>query len=289
MKTAAIIILYHPTAQFIENMLSYYDEVERIFVYDNSESESGIKTALSQYPKVVFHQDFINEGISKRLNMGCEAALEENFDWVLTMDQDSKFSAKTAGYFLHCCRVYPTLNSVALFGCGYGRENIVSTPDCAPEKIGEMITSGMVLSLQKFSVIGPFDEALFIDSVDHEFCIRAQLSNFDIVRFNNIYLQHEVGDEVNRGSVKSLFLIKKKKIIHSSLRCYYMYRNMLYLEEKYKKSHPPFAKIIREFVITHMKICFLYGRDSIKLFKYIQKAKADYAHQKMGRIDAVIP
>ncbi len=73
MKVAAVVILYHPDECAIANIKTYYDYVEKIFVFDNSEVKSLIKDDLLKFSKVSFNQDFENEGISKRLNEGCKS------------------------------------------------------------------------------------------------------------------------------------------------------------------------------------------------------------------------
>jgi len=287
MKIAAIVILYHPNETLIANIMSYYDYVDQIYAYDNTDSGSGtpIKAALSNLPKVKLVQDFKNEGIAKRLNAGCIDALEKGFDWILTMDQDSGFTDQTLDYFISCFKTYPNKEKVAMFGTEHGRAGIPSLPSCDAEETDSLITSGMLLNLQLYKAIGPFDEALFIDSVDHDYCIRTQLAGYSIIRFNNIYMAHEIGTEMRRSSIKTLFLIKKKKALHSALRCYYMYRNMLYLEKKFQGKESKLLKLVHKSVMEGVMKSLYYGRDSIKLIKYILKAKRDFKKNKMGKID----
>ena len=52
-----------------------------------------------------------------------------------------------------------------------------------------------------FDKIGGFDEKLFIDGVDFDFCIRMRKAGYGILRSNNVYLLQEVG----KGRSKSLF------------------------------------------------------------------------------------
>src|SRR6476469_7072789 len=91
MKVAAVVILYHPPKDAISNIQTYYDWVDKIFVFDNSETKSAIHDDLIKLSKVELYQDFNNEGIAQRLNQACEIAIKEQFDWLLTMDQDTMF------------------------------------------------------------------------------------------------------------------------------------------------------------------------------------------------------
>ncbi len=288
MKIAAAVILYHPSEEVISNIKTYYDFVDKIFVYDNTEIKTPFHDKLlEELPKVSLNHDYENKGISIRLNDAASAAIELQYDWILTMDQDSKFSSNDISTYLSCLENYKNKENVAMFGITYRLDKLKKKP-CESEEVDAFITSGMLLNTRVWEKIGKFDEALFIDSVDHEYCVRAAMAGYKNIQFKSIYLTHEIGNIVNRASIKSLFIIKKKKEIHSPLRCYYMYRNMLYLEDKYKESNKPFSKLIRKYVVSHIKVCLLYGRNSSKIMRYIQVARDDFKNNRMGKITSVL-
>jgi len=284
MKIAAVVILYIPPDSTISNIVSYYNYVDKIFVYDNTETEPLLQESLLKLSKIEYYHDFKNEGIAKRLNLACEIALQQQFDWMLTMDQDSAFSEDAIHTYFNCFQQFQNRENVSIFGTNNGREIRSNSTNCQIKEVEDLITSGTLLNLSLFKKIGSFDEALFIDSVDREYCIRSKLSGYSIIQFTNIYFIHKLGTEVNRSSIKSLFIIKKKKEIHSPLRCYYIYRNMLYLEKKYKNLNEKFAKQIRRDVLIHIKKCLLYGRDIKNYLKYLKAAKRDFVNNKMGEI-----
>ncbi|MCW3111183.1 MAG: dTDP-rhamnosyl transferase RfbF, partial [Segetibacter sp.] len=259
MKIAAVVILYHPVKDAISNIITYYDWVDKIFVFDNSETKSVIQDELLKLPKVTLFHDYQNGGIAKRLNTACRMALQEQYDWMLTMDQDTSFAADAISNYFNCFTQYEAKEKVAMFGTAFSRNNNQTINDCLSIKAEKLITSGSLLNLLLFTRIGEFDEQLFIDAVDYDYCFRAQIAGYAIIQFSNIYILHTVGNEVYRSSVKTLFLIKKKKEIHSPLRCYYMYRNMLYLDEKYKNQEKIYAKQIKGYVLSRIKVSLLYG------------------------------
>ncbi len=285
MKIAAVVILYHPDPDFITNLKTYYNYVAKVFVFDNTETESAVKEELKQLPKVEFFHDYNNDGIAKRLNSGADKAIHEQFDWMLTMDQDSYFSEKAICNYFNCFDKYEPKQNVAMFGTRYGRLKKHSSEICTSTEIHELITSGTLINLIRFKNLGNFDEALFIDSVDHDYCIRAKIGGFSLIEFSNIYLSHELGRQVNRSSIKTLFLAKKRKSIHSPLRCYYMYRNLLYLEKKYEGVKIPLLKSVRATAISNIKNSIFYGRDTMKTIKYLIAARNDYKKMKMGEVE----
>ncbi|MDB5221766.1 MAG: glycosyltransferase family 2 protein [Chitinophagaceae bacterium] len=285
MKIAAVVILYHPGQYFISNIRTYYNHVDKIFVFDNTETDSAVKEVLQQLSKVEFLQDYNNEGIAKRLNSGAQKAIQQQFEWMLMLDQDSYFSEESISNYFSCCNKYHSKENVAMFGTRYGRLKTSSSETCAPTEMHELITSGTLVNLNLFKKIGNFDEALFIDFVDHDYCIRAKIKGFSIIAFSNIYLSHELGRQVYRSSIKTLFLLKKRKAIHSPLRCYYMYRNLLYLEKKYENIKTPLLKNMRGTATGNILNSIFYGRDIIKTIKYFIAARNDYKKMKTGKIE----
>lgn len=283
MKIAAVIILYHPGKELIFNIESYYDILDKIFVFDNSETKSAVHDDLVKLSKIELYQDFNNGGIAKRLNEACEIALNEQFEWLLTMDQDSYFANGVIQNYITCVQQYFEKEKVALFGTKFGRNEQGAVADCVAIKAEKLITSGSLLNLSLYQAIGKFDEQLFIDAVDYDYCFRAQMAGFSNIEFSNVRIVHQVGNEVCRSSIKTLFLFKKKKEIHSPLRCYYLYRNMLYLNEKYKNQDKVYAKQIRDYVLSRIKVSILYGRNTWDILKALRAAKRDFKNKKMGK------
>ncbi len=283
MRIAAVVILYHPDHSVVSNIKTYYDYIEKIMVFDNTETEPLLKEELLKFQRIEYYHDYKNEGIAKRLNAGAAMSIEQQFDWLLTMDQDSKFSVEAIKNYFRCFGQYENKENVAVFGTRYTRMKKASPEECKPTEIHELITSASLLNLKLYKTIGSFDEALFIDSVDHDYCIRARLKGFSLIKFSNIHILHEVGKQVYKSSVKTLFIFKKKKEIHSPLRCYYMYRNLLYLEKKHKDTTGTIMKTVRKIVINQIKACIFYGRDSWKIIRYLFAAYNDFKMMKMGK------
>ena len=284
MNIAAVVILYNPGNSAIANIRTYYDYVDKVYVFDNTEGGAIIKESLHELLKVEYHHDFENQGIAKRLNTVCEKAIGEQFDWLLTMDQDTRFSEPAISYYFSCFKKFEGKERVGLFGTNFSRTFFESSKECNATEVIKLITSGSLVNLSLFARIGRFDEALFIDAVDYDYCFRAQDAGYSVVQFSNIFILHEVGKEVFRSSIKSFFLIKKTKEIHSPLRCYYMYRNMLYLENKYKNLDNKYFTQIKEYVYSRISVCILYGRDTWTIIKYLKAARKDVKENKMGKI-----
>ena len=285
MKLAAVVILYYPTAEAITNIESYYDFFDRVFVFDNTDAEPDLKERLQKYPKIAYHHDYHNAGISERLNQGARLAIQEGYTWLFTLDQDSYFSLETLGDYLDMFYRFENKTNVAMFGIEHEACKLKSREEAGLySELDHLITSGTLVNLRLFDEIGGFDENLFIDLVDVEFSIRAKKAGFRIIKFNGIIFAHNIGKKVRRASIKSLFLIRKQKEIHSAIRCYYMLRNSLYVQEKHKNYDPYLMNEYKHSAVDRVWSCLYYARDSWKIIKYSIRAKSDYLNNKMGKI-----
>src|SRR4051812_22441623 len=125
MRIAGIVILYHPESEVIENINSYLQHVEKFYVADNTENElSAVASQLKGINKIEIIHDGKNEGIAKRLNTAAKLSIEEGFDWLLTMDQDSRFMEGNMSFYVQCVQSYEQKESVAMFGIEYVKDHL---------------------------------------------------------------------------------------------------------------------------------------------------------------------
>ena len=288
MKIAAVVILYNPPPGVINNIKTYCNTVGKLYIMDNTEEGAAIKKELKALPGTEYFHDGKNEGLSKRLNEACRFAINEGYNWLLTMDQDSCFEDNSLSMYFDCVKNFKEREYVGLFGISNQRASNSSSGACSFKDDTGIITSGTLMNLAAFKLTGGFDEALYIDAVDHDYSIRAKRAGYRVIRLLNIFLSHELGTEVYRASVKTLFLVKKKKEVHSPLRVYYMYRNMLYLTQKFEKEEPELVNQLKKDVSSRIKKAIFYGRNTGKIIRYLIKAKNDFKNGKMGKIDATL-
>src|SRR3954467_15747776 len=92
MKIGAVVILYNPGEEVVDNIQSYLPYVEKVYVIDNSEKQrEELVSKILSLPNVTYLSDGENKGIAVRLNHASIMAIAEGFEWLLTMDQDSYF------------------------------------------------------------------------------------------------------------------------------------------------------------------------------------------------------
>lgn len=61
------------------------------------------------------------------------------------------------------------------------------------ENVKIALTSGTLIKLEAWRNIGLFNELLFVDEVDHEFCYRLRSEDYNIVKVNGVFMNHKIG------------------------------------------------------------------------------------------------
>lgn len=281
MKIAAVVILYNPSGEVIKNIQSYASAIDQLFIVDNSAKPVRlIQDSFIGKPNLVYLHDGENKGIALRLNQVIQLAKDE-YDWLLTMDQDSRFSSQTLYNYINCVSKFEQKEKVSMFGTNH-TEKIITGDFCNSVSVKHLITSGSILNLKVESEIGGFDENLFIDEVDFEYCLRSILNGFQVIQFTNIFLVHNLGETVYRRSFKTRKL--SSRVLHSPQRLYYVTRNFLYVESKYKSAFPSEIKERKKILLNRIKNNVLYQRHRFTVLNYVMKGFLDYRKKRMGKL-----
>lgn len=279
---AACVILYNPKKEDIANISTYINKVKKVYVFDNTEGKNN-ESLFQNFENISYFWDNENKGLSVRLNEACKKAIEDGFEYLLTMDQDSSFLEENIELYFNEVLNFKEKENVAVYGLEYTANDINNTT-LAYNEVDHLITSASIINLKLYNDIGGFDENLFIDGVDIDFCYSALSKGFKNIKFGRIFFNHSLGIRTKRGSVFTLYLFKKYVSVHSPLRIYYMQRNMLYIKNKYEKILP---EIIHKFVKNqkhHISKNLKYSNDFFTVLKYKRKAFDDYKNNKMGKI-----
>lgn len=84
-KIAVGIVLYQPDMARLKQCVANLEkQVDKIYVFDNSEKGTNLNDE-----HIVYMTEGKNRGIAYALNKIMEKAQIDDFDWVVTMDQDS--------------------------------------------------------------------------------------------------------------------------------------------------------------------------------------------------------
>jgi len=274
MNIAGIVIVYHPDIQVLcDNIKTYGQGLRQLYVYDNSELPSpDIEKALWEVDtSIQYHYFGSNEGIAKRLNSAVKYAIENKFDYLLTMDQDSSFKKGDFEKYINYIQA-GSYNNVVQFGVNCQPQFTV--PSNMPEPVLTLITSGTILNLSFIQNIGAFNENLFIDFVDAEFSYRVIQKGYINLMYADIVLNHSIGTLVEG---RSLINFKKTlRITHHPIRVYYIIRNGLFLLFKakglnatMKKDVLRCIKIIKNDLLYHPQLLAVYQNLFLGIYSFL--------------------
>jgi rhamnosyltransferase len=275
-----VVVLYYPDEkELLRNVSSYLPFIDKLFVVDNTDQAdlASVQLKLSGLQNTEYIANKANEGIAAALNTGASMALENGYGWLLTMDQDSFFEEEQAEqYFSFFEKELSNKDEVAIVSPSHFRLTAIANKEAYSDLVSVM-TSGNLLRLSAWKEINGFDEKLFIDEVDHEYCYRIKKKGYRIVQMNHVFLNHQLGTKKEGGYLGSI--AKRPRTIHSSRRVYFMVRNYLYVRKKYKKSFPDeFRKKDKALLVALKNNLFFSG----KFIENLTSARKGYLDFKKG-------
>lgn len=278
-KIYGVVILYNPENSVIDNILSYNKELNTLFIIDNSDVKNNkIIEKINKFENCVYIDNNGNHGIAHALNVGAKLAIKNGARWLLTMDQDSKFENDN---FLKLVNYVKNMDDkkFGLFSPLH-RTTIMKEPNVDIEEVMTVMTSGNIISLYAYDYVNGFNEKYFIDAVDWEYCLRLNLNSFKVIRLNNIYLKHELG---NATIHKDFFNSSIVVLNHNKIRKYYMVRNKLLISKQYFRYFPKICLRYLKSILVEYKNVILYEKDKIEKLQFMTKGILDFILNKFGK------
>jgi len=276
-KIAGIVIAYYPDYKKLRlNIESFIGNIEKLFIVFNSPvSLEDANSIVSGHQNIELIYNNDNLGIATALNQTVLKAANLGYEWLLTMDQDSFFESDQ--FFAAFSK--SSKNNVAIFSPNPELSKVTKDADSdIAEETLCVITSGNLVNLKIWDTIGGFEEKLFIDEVDNDYCLKAVLHGFKIQRFKNIPLIHELGHNKEVS-----FLFKKYTIIiHPPIRSYYIFRNNLYIFSKYKNKFPVFVRSRKTMLLKNFVKILLFSNERAQNVHFIIKGIRDYFRNVYG-------
>jgi rhamnosyltransferase len=225
----AIAVTYHPDTEFPARIRRLLPQVNALVIVDNGSGESAIKMLreLAANPVITLVLNSDNLGIARALNIGVQRAAALGFSWVLLLDQDSCVDDDMLQTLFAVEAAFPNREQLAVIGAGardVNKDSGEASHDVRAdpwEEVKFVITSGSLIPLAAHSVIGPFREELFIDSVDIDYCFRARAKGFRLITTRKPLMSHAIGAITRHNWL----WMRKWTFNHSADRRYYIARN----------------------------------------------------------------
>ena len=276
-SVVGMVTLYNSEWTFLEHVGTYINQVNKLYIIDNSENKhiELIEKLISMYPNAQYISNGGNKGIAYALNVGASIAIQDGYDCLLMMDDDS---SAPAGLIEGLCKAMKQQDRIGIVAAQ-------SDPNSCSEQeqdVLTIITSGSLLNLDAYKVAGPFLNELFIDWVDHEYCFRLKKYGYRTVVANQIKLKHRLGI-FYRGTLFGLLPIKWRS--HSPTRLYYKFRNSLYVMWHYRRQLPYsfIIPVLYELLRDVLKITFL-EQNKRQYLTLVWKGITDAYKSRLGRL-----
>ena len=265
MRVVAGIVTYNPEVSLLqENIRAVLPQVSELVIVDNasqnlyelreviSSSDDPRRIALTRNPD--------NFGVSRALNQVMAWSAQRGAESVLLLDQDSTPFPD----------LVDRLSGASAEDVGMIAPTVVdrnlptgSRPVPGVAEINYCITSGSMCRVAAWKVVKGYDERMFIDFVDFDFCLRLRMQGFRILRVQDAVLLHAVGDSRRHGRVIAYN--------HSAPRLRHMAQDMVYYARKHRHS-PRELKVqgrgrLLTYVVLARKAAIVAGHEKDRLHK----------------------
>ncbi len=240
-KYCAIVILYNPKDDVLERIQTYSKIFDKVIIVDNSTKiEEQIKDALQKNKSVEYCCLKENKGISFALNFAFKKGIEDGFDFMLTMDQDSVFPQKNIEYMINYIENNDNSN-VGIYAPNFSKiyyniqkQDLTYAKPIYPvnsvQVVTWAITSGSFIKLSTVKKILPIDENYFIAYVDIDLGVQMNLAGYSTLIIGKAILYQQIGNIVKKSALAEIFRFTN----YASTRYYYLIRNNFYFRKKYK-------------------------------------------------------
>jgi rhamnosyltransferase len=239
-----VVVTYSPDADFESRLGAIAREVSPVLVVDNTAdaATSDRLAAVCGRCGCALRLNSTNLGIAAALNRGFGELELLGCAWAVAFDQDSTPEPGLAGSLLDCAQRSFAARQPAVIGANWldeGRPGHPSLhlrphPACrllfqrvsASRDLDDVtcvITSGSLFHLPTWRALGGFDESLYLDLVDTEYCLRARHAGHRIGVAASARLRH------NRGSKRPMRFLGCTwwPAFMPPPRLYYLFRNRI--------------------------------------------------------------
>ena len=186
----AVIISFNPEKLLIDNIHALLPQVAKCVVIDNGSEKTDILNTAKEVNDITVIELGENKGIAAALNVGLRYCDENAFRFILTMDQDTILEGNAVEELLKPINE-GRADSTGINWDKQAREDAF---------VDYLITSGNLLNVDAAKKIEGFDEALFIDSVDFDICLRLRDKGYRLCKVAKANASHNLGEQ--NGSSK---------------------------------------------------------------------------------------
>lgn len=250
-----VVVLYYPDETLIENINSYIDHIDFLYIIDNTPSAKWIELWKINSKSVHYISNNSNLWIAYALNIWCKIAQDKWCEYLLTMDQDSSFMNFFSEQSL---TKFVSDSSISSLFCNY-----YNSKKKWLKFVKSWITSWSIIKLHTWEKVWGFNEEYFIDSVDEDFYLKSRKKWFKLLMDYDTKLKHNWGNRTYHKILWYTFFAMN----YSNQRWYYILRNKI----NFIKNHFLFDPLlcIKDSIYLLQRIVYelIFSEWSIKKWK----------------------
>lgn len=254
-RICAVVVWYHPTKKIASNISSYINNVEHVYVIDNSEDKSNHRLVSAYEPsKLTYVWLKRNYGLGYALNKGIRLSIEDNYHWAMTLDQDSACSGNMVDTYKTFINDHQALRVICLsprYQTDRSSLRPVKDQYC---RVALPMQSGCLFQLKLLKQVGDFREEFFIDVIDYDFFCRAHHLKMQIIQCQEAILFHEPAT-TKISKLVGLFPIAYG--VAPPWRYYYQVRNLLRVAIEQKS-----VKMLLIVIYKYFKVVLFFDHKS---------------------------
>ncbi|MDO4957099.1 MAG: hypothetical protein Q4E60_08805 [Bacteroidales bacterium] len=190
MKTIGIVFLYYPNeSEIVHNIGLYADSLIKLLIYNNTPNVTNdyyekLCKGCIYYDKIEFWGGEGNKGLALPINLAMQKAIIEEYDALLTMDQDS--------IWVNFNEFIENVEKELRYRENIYRPNIYNAHGDSLFFITNnvLFNSGTLYGANALKRIGLMNETMFVEGIDIEYGIRAKLANVSILTYKNGKMEH---------------------------------------------------------------------------------------------------
>ncbi|WP_119688454.1 glycosyltransferase family 2 protein [Pseudomonas sp. PGPR81] len=242
-RIGAVVVSYHPDVEVLDDLLrSLLRQVELLILVDNGGGETFLTTDAVARQSINYIALGANLGLGAALNKAFAVAAEKGLDFLVTFDQDSHANADLIANLHQSmqCALSKDPKCIAVGPHFFDRREGEKIPfpfyvsdsgKIAPAfsttstdgllRVDTLITSGMLVSVPAWVGGMKYDEGMFVDYTDTEWCFRARSCGHTLYGCLAVEMGHALSDA---PPVKFMGL---SFFEYSPVRRYFYFRNTM--------------------------------------------------------------
>lgn len=285
-KRVAIVLVNYNGENFQKECIESIYQMEYkdydIIIVDNGSKDNSVEVVRKNFKYVIIIETNENNGVAKGNNIGIEYALNNGYEYVLLLNNDTEVDKKMLGEMIKkasentlvtCKMYYYSPQNTIWYGGGkinwnkgttihFGMNELDNDKYNESKFIEYTPTCCLLIHKSVFEKIGIMDEKYFMYYDDTDFCARVNYNGFKIWYESKAKLWHKVSSSSGGED--------------SPLSIYYCTRNRLYFIEKHCKN-----KIVPNLFFYFTRVIrYIQCKDKLKR-KIMIKAIKDYNEKNM--------